>query len=220
MAEKATLSERGIIFAISSPSGAGKSTIARRLLEDNKNLSLSVSVTTRPRRSSEIEGKDYHFIDIAAFDRLRASNALLEWAQVHGNFYGTPSEPVEKQLSAGRDVLVDIDWQGADQMAKSCGADLVRIFILPPSAQELHERLKRRAQDTTEVINKRLRNAIAEIAHWSDYDYVIVNHDLQESVAAAKAILLAEKFRRQRQPGLDSFVSDLQGGLSRLDLGD
>lgn len=220
MVKKATLSERGIIFAISSPSGAGKSTIARRLLEDNKNLSLSVSVTTRSRRSSEIDGKDYHFIDIAAFDRLRASNALLEWAQVHGNFYGTPSEPVEKQLSAGRDVLVDIDWQGADQMAKSCGADLVRIFILPPSAEELHERLKRRAQDTTEVINKRLRNAIAEIAHWSDYDYVIVNHDLQESVAAAKAILLAEKFRRQRQPGLDSFVSDLQGGLSRLDLGD
>ena len=217
-AVKTSLSERGTIFALSSPSGAGKSTIARRLLENDSRLKLSVSVTTRERRSAEIDGKDYHFIDRERFEKLKVQDALLEWAEVHGNFYGTPREPVEAQLSQGRDMLVDIDWQGADQMAATCGADLVRIFILPPSAEELHARLKRRAQDSVQVINRRLRNAVSEIGHWSDYDYVIVNHDLQESVAAATSIVFSERFRRQRQHGLDEFVRDLQEGLSRLQL--
>ena len=220
LAEVPSLANRGAIYAISSPSGAGKSTIARKLLDSEPKLKLSISATTRQRRSAEVDGIDYHFISQAQFVKLKGENAFLEWAEVHGNYYGTPRAEVEARIAQGLDVLVDIDWQGAAQLAESCGDDLVRIFILPPSAEELHNRLLRRAQDAKEVIHKRLRNAVAELDHWSDYDYLIVNHDVQVSVAQAKAILAAERVRRQRQHGLADFVAELQAGLKALDLGD
>ena len=200
---------RGLMLVLSSPSGAGKSTIARNLLESDPSLELSVSVTTRPRRASEIDGVHYHFISRREFDGLRGSDALLEWAEVHGNFYGTPREPAEQAMAAGRDMLFDIDWQGAVQLNEKMRADIVSIFILPPSMRELKSRLKRRAEDSDATIETRLKNARVEIEHWREYDDVVVNDDLDRAFAAVRAIATAERLRRDRRPGLYDFVSGL-----------
>ncbi len=199
------------MFVLSSPSGAGKSTLARLLLSEERDLSLSISVTTRPRRASEVEGRHYHFIDQDAFKRMRESGELLEWAEVHGNFYGTPRAPVEKALAAGRDVLFDIDWQGTEQLSQieETRADLVRLFVLPPNFRELRARLERRAEDAPDAILRRLTNARAEIQKWVSYDYVIVNEDLDRSFPLVRAILAAERMRRERVTGLDDFVESL-----------
>jgi guanylate kinase len=203
------LPRRGLMFVLSSPSGAGKSTLSRLLLQDERELSLSVSVTTRQRRPSEVNGVHYHFIDPARFVAMRDRGELLEWAEVHGNLYGTPREPVEAALAAGRDVLFDIDWQGTRQIAEALPEDIVRIFVLPPSMAELRARLERRAEDGAEVIGRRLANARNEIRHWLEYEYVIVNEDLQASLAAAQTILRAERLKRIRQPALTEHVARL-----------
>ncbi len=209
MSAPVTPPRRGLMLVLSSPSGAGKSTIARHLMDSDKDIVLSVSVTTRGRRPSEIEGVHYHFIDQKTFGLMRDRGELLEWAEVHGNCYGTPRDPVEAALSSGKDVLFDIDWQGADQVARAMPEDLVRIFVLPPTMRELAARLERRAEDTPEVIAKRLANARAEIEHWRDYDYVIINKDLQTSLEKARAILYAERMRRARDTYLETFVAGL-----------
>jgi guanylate kinase len=200
---------RGLMLVLSSPSGAGKSTIARNLLESDSSLELSVSVTTRPRRGSEIEGVHYHFCSMREFERLRDSDALLEWAEVHGNCYATPREPAEIALAQGRDMLFDIDWQGAQQLKEKMRVDIVSIFILPPSMKELKARLKRRAEDQEAVIETRLKNARNEIEHWKEYDFVIVNDDLDRAFAEVRGIVTAERLRRDRRPGLFDFVSGL-----------
>ncbi len=200
---------RGWMLVLSSPSGAGKSTIARNLLESDHELSLSVSVTTRARRGSEIDGVHYRFVSQREFERLRDSDALLEWAEVHGNCYATPREPVEAAMAEGRDMLFDIDWQGALQLKDKMRADIVSIFILPPSMTELKSRLKRRAEDSEDVIARRLENARLEIEHWRDYDYVVINRDLDRAFSQVKAIVTAERLRRDRRPGLFDFVSGL-----------
>ncbi|MBB6260223.1 guanylate kinase [Paenochrobactrum gallinarii] len=204
------VSRRGLMLVISSPSGAGKSSIARLLLEDREmNLSLSVSVTTRARRPSEVEGVHYHFISVAEFERLRDSDALIEYAEVHGNFYGTLRATAEDALADGQDMLFDIDWQGADQLQAKMPADVVSIFVLPPSMKELQSRLHRRAEDSVEVIETRLHNARVEIQKWSKYDYIVINEDLNRSYTAVKAIVTAERLRRDRRPGLFDFVDQL-----------
>lgn len=204
------VARRGLMLVISSPSGAGKSTIARLLLEDrDMDLSLSVSVTTRQRRASEIEGVHYHFKSVREFERLRDSDALIEWAEVHGNYYGTLRETAENALADGRDMLFDIDWQGAEQLQAKMPADVVSIFILPPTMKELQMRLNRRAEDTPEVIETRLNNARFEIQKWSKYDYIVINEDLNQSYAAVKSIVMAERLRRDRRPGLFEFVHGL-----------
>jgi guanylate kinase len=205
------LQRRGLMFVLSSPSGAGKSTLARLLLSEDKNLEISVSVTTRTRRPSEVDGRHYHFIDKLDFQRMRDHGELLEWAEVHGNFYGTPRAPVEKALAQGQDVLFDIDWQGTEQLAAldEVRPDLVRVFVLPPSFKELRARLERRAEDAAETIARRLENARVEIAQWAQYDYVIVNQDLDSSFPAVRAILTAERMRRERVTGLGAFIEDL-----------
>ncbi len=203
------IARRGLMLVISSPSGAGKSTIARTLMERDRQIGMSVSVTTRQRRQSEIEGVHYHFASQREFERMRDSDSLLEWAEVHGNSYGTPREPVELAMSEGRDMLFDIDWQGAQQLQDKMKADVVSIFILPPTMAELQSRLHRRAEDTEEVIQTRLANSRAEIAHWREYDYVIVNDDLQTAFDAVQSIVKAERLRRDRRHGLFDFVSTL-----------
>ena len=203
------IARRGLMLAISSPSGAGKSTIARTLLDKDKQVSLSVSVTTRQRRPSEIEGVHYHFVSQREFERLRDSDSLLEWAEVHGNFYGTPREPVETAMAEGRDMLFDIDWQGAQQLQEKMPADVVSIFVLPPTMTELQSRLHRRAEESEEVIAMRLANSRAEIAHWREYDYVIVNDDLNVAFDAVQSIVKAERLRRDRRHGMFDFVRDL-----------
>lgn len=204
------VARRGLMLVISSPSGAGKSTIARLLLEDrDMDLSLSVSVTTRQRRASEIEGIHYHFKSVREFERLRDSDALIEWAEVHGNYYGTLRETAENALADGRDMLFDIDWQGAEQLQAKMPADVVSIFILPPTMKELQMRLNRRAEDTAEVIETRLNNARFEIQKWSKYDYIVINEDLNQSYTAVKSIVMAERLRRDRRPGLFEFVNGL-----------
>ncbi len=203
------IARRGLMLVISSPSGAGKSTIARNLLEKDKNISLSVSVTTRARRQSEIDGIHYHFISKRDFERMRDGEELLEWAEVHGNYYGTPREPVEAAMNDGKDMLFDIDWQGAEQLQDKMKADVVSIFILPPTMTELQSRLHRRAEDTEEVIQTRLANSRSEIEHWRDYDYVILNDDLQAAFEAIEAIVKAERVRRDRRHGMFDFVREL-----------
>jgi len=207
-----SISRRGLMLVLSSPSGAGKSTICRTLLENDPSLALSVSVTTRPRRGSEIEGVHYHFISLREFERLRDGDGLLEWAEVHGNFYGSPREPVEQALADGRDILFDIDWQGARQLTEKMRPEVVAIFVLPPTMAELQARLQRRAEDKPEVIETRLKNSRAEIEHWREYDYVIVNDDLERAYLATRAILHAERLKRERQEGLEQFVNGLVGG--------
>lgn len=203
------IARRGLMLVISSPSGAGKSTIARTLLETDRQIGLSVSVTTRQRRPSEVEDVHYHFKSVREFERLRDSDALLEWAEVHGNFYGTPREPVEQAMAEGRDMLFDIDWQGAQQLQEKMSADVISIFVLPPTMTELQSRLHRRAEDPEEVIQTRLANSRAEIAHWREYDYVIVNDDLNAALDAVQSIVKAERLRRDRRHGMFDFVREL-----------
>jgi len=202
---------RGIVLILSSPSGAGKTTLTRMLLQDRDiDLTLSISVTTRPRRSSEVDGIHYRFIGRRQFEAMRDAGELLEWAEVHGNFYGTPRAPVEEILSEGRDALFDIDYQGTQQVREKMGADAVTVFILPPSMKELRARLERRAEDSSEVIEKRLENARKEITRWTQYDYVLVNDDLQRSFDDLLAILRAERQRRpRRMKAIEAFVARL-----------
>lgn len=201
---------RGIMFVIASPSGAGKSTLTRLLLQDDANLRLSVSVTTRSRRSTEVDGVHYHFIDQRRYDGMVAAGELLEHAEVHGNGYGTPRAPVDAALAAGRDMLFDVDWQGTVQLYEKMAADIVSIFVLPPSIAELRARLDRRAEDSPAAIERRLANARREMAEWTRYDYVLVNQDLDPTYAALRAIVAAERLKRVRQVGLDAFVEELR----------
>ncbi|MFE0015720.1 guanylate kinase [Mesorhizobium sp. NPDC059054] len=200
---------RGLMLVLSSPSGAGKSTIARNLIESDQGFELSVSVTTRPRRGSEIDGIHYHFRSRREFELLRDNDELLESAEVHGNFYATPREPAERAMAEGRDMLFDIDWQGAKQLKEKMRGDIVSVFILPPSMKELKARLKRRAEDQEQVIETRLKNARTEIEHWTEYDFVIVNDDLDRAFTEVRSIVAAERLRRDRRPGLFDFVSGL-----------
>lgn len=207
------IARRGLLFVMSSPSGAGKTTLSRRLLAADSAISMSVSVTTRPARPGETDGKDYHFISQERFMQMRERGELLEWAEVFGNFYGTPRKPVEEALGRGRDMLFDIDWQGTQQLSEKMADDLVRLFILPPSAEVLQDRLINRAQDTLTVVAKRMAKASDEISHWPEYDYVIVNDDLELAHSQVMAILTAERLRRRRRVGLSEFVRSLTRGL-------
>ena len=206
------IARRGLMLVLSSPSGAGKTSISRALLARDPNLSMSVSVTTRAKRPGEVAGRDYHFIDPEAFGLMVNRGELLEHAKVFGNYYGTPREAVEATLAAGRDVLFDIDWQGTQQLRHAARSDLVAVFILPPSTRELEKRLKARAQDSAQVVAERMAKAADEMSHWPEYDYVLVNDDLEASVASVVAILAAERLRRERRVGLDDFVKGLREG--------
>ena len=210
-ARQGPIHRRGLMLILSSPSGAGKTTLTRDLLQDRElDLTLSISITTRQRRTSEVDGIHYRFVSQEDFEKLRAQDDLLEWAEVHGNFYGTPKSPVQKVLAQGRDMLFDIDYQGTQQVRKKAGADTVTIFILPPSMRELRARLERRAEDSADVISKRLDNARHEIERWKMYDYVIVNEDVQRALSEVKAILLAEQMKRARsEKGISDFVAQL-----------
>jgi guanylate kinase len=216
MTEQADITRRGIMLVLSSPSGAGKTTLTRNLLEQEENVALSVSVTTRARRPSEIDGVHYHFVSKQQFEGMRDSGQLLEWAEVHGNYYGTPREPVEKALSAGRDVLFDIDWQGTQQLYEKMPNDVVSVFVLPPSADELKMRLERRAEDSEGVISERLRNAAEEFRHWNEYDYILVNRDLDKSFTRLRSILTAERLKRVKMPNLEKFVAKLLSDLKKI----
>ncbi|HEU0117905.1 MAG TPA: guanylate kinase [Alphaproteobacteria bacterium] len=207
-----TIQRRGLMMVLSSPSGAGKTTISRRLLESDSEISLSISVTTRTPRPKEVDGVDYQFVDLTDFNLMVNREQLLEHAKVFGNYYGTPRMPVENTLAAGRDVLFDIDWQGTQQLAEKARDDLVSVFILPPSWHELERRLYSRAQDDPSEINRRMIKASDEMSHWAEYDYVIINHDLDQSVEMAKKILHSERLKRRRQTGLAEFVNGLKQG--------
>lgn len=204
---------RGLMFVLSSPSGAGKTTLSRRLLGSDNAIAMSVSVTTRQPRPGEVDGTDYHFIDQPTFDRMLADGGLLEGATVFGRSYGTPKAPVEAALASGRDVLFDIDWQGTQQLAEKMPADLVRVFILPPDGKTLEQRLKSRAQDTAEEVARRMAKAADEISHWAEYDYIVINRDIDESHRALTAILTAERLKRERQRGLARFVAGIVQSL-------
>ncbi|SON55364.1 Guanylate kinase [Hartmannibacter diazotrophicus] len=206
------LARRGVMMVISSPSGAGKGTLSRLLLEQDKEIELSISVTTRGRRPSEIDGVHYHFIEKSHFRSMAENNELLEWAEVHGNYYGTPRAPVEKALEAGRDVLFDVDWQGAAQIRDRMPDDVAAIFILPPSMAELRSRLTRRAEDADDVIEKRLVNARYEIQEWTRFDYVVINDDLEGAFNDLKSILTAERLKRERiSNSVGGFIERLLG---------
>ena len=207
-----TITRRGLMLVLSSPSGAGKTTISRRLLEAERDLVLSVSATTRPRRPGEVDGRDYFFVDPTEFNLMVNRGQLLEHAKVFGNYYGTPRRPVEDALAAGRDVLFDIDWQGTQQLQDSAPRDLVSVFILPPSTRELERRLRARAQDSAEVVAARMAKAADEISHYPEYQYIILNDDLERSTSAVRAILAAERLKRERQVGLPDFVKGLREG--------
>ena len=204
---------RGLMLVLSSPSGAGKTTLSRRLLAADDDLELSVSVTTRPPRAGEVEGRDYRFIDRARYDSMVAQHELLEWAEVFGNCYGTPRALVEAALSAGRDVLFDIDWQGTQQLRDAVPGDLVSVFVLPPSMDELERRLHTRAQDSDEIIRARMTKAADEMSHWAEYDYVVINRDIEQAFTDVRAILAAERLKRDRQVGLSEFVRSLRADL-------
>lgn len=206
------IDRRGLMFVLSSPSGAGKTTISRALLEREPELVMSVSATTRPRRPGEVDGQDYFFVDPQNFNEMINRRELLEHAKVFGNYYGTPSRPVEQALAAGKDVLFDIDWQGTQQIAQNARDDLVSIFILPPSVAELERRLKRRASDPADVVAARMAKASEEISHWAEYDYIVLNDNLETSLAGVSAILAAERLKRTRQTGLVDFVKRLRDG--------
>lgn len=209
-------SRRGIMLIIASPSGAGKTSITRSLLGADSNLTISVSVTTREMREGEVDGKDYHFRTVEEFNRMRDAGELLEWAKVHGNFYATPRAEVEKMIAEGRDIVFDIDYQGTQQLYEKCRPDMVSVFILPPSIQELHARLKGRALDSDEVIAKRLQNARIEIEHWAEYDYVLVNEDLAPTCEKVTKILETARIARVRQTNLSSLIKELQDQIGAL----
>jgi guanylate kinase len=222
MNEDREISRRGIMLVLSSPSGAGKTTLTRTLLdqeniEDPGKLELSVSATTRTRRPSEIEGVHYHFVSKRQFESMCDAGELLEWAEVHGNYYGTPREPVETALAAGRDVLFDIDWQGTRQLLDKMRDDVVTVFVLPPSADELKARLERRAQDSKSIISQRLKNAIEEISHWREYDYILVNRDLDKSFARLRSILTAERLKRVKMLDLEPFADRILDDLKKFE---
>ncbi len=200
---------RGLLIVLSSPSGAGKSTISRKLMADDPTITMSISATTRPKRPGETDDVDYHFVDEAAFQRLIEADEFAEWAYVFDHRYGSPKEPIKVALREGRDTLFDIDWQGTQQLEYAFRTDLVRIFILPPSMAELKRRLEERGTDTLEVIDFRMRRAAAEIGHWAEYDYVLINDDVEKCTEAVRAIVVAERQRRERQPYLLSFVREL-----------
>lgn len=200
---------RGLMFVLSSPSGAGKTTLSRRLLEQEEGVAMSVSVTTRPMRPGEVDGRDYHFVTDAQYDSLVAKGELLEHATVFDYKYGTPRKQVMESLDSGHDVLFDIDWQGTRQLAERCRADLVSVFILPPTLSELERRLRTRAQDSEEVVQKRMAKAVEEISHWEEYDYVVVNESLESAMAHIQRILYAERFKRWRQLDIGAFVENL-----------
>jgi guanylate kinase len=210
------IARRGVMLVIASPSGAGKTSISRAMLASDPDIELSVSVTTRARRHSEVEGVHYRFISVPEFERLRADGELLESAEVHGNLYATPRANVEQRLAAGRDILFDIDWQGTQQLYARCRADMVTVFILPPSIRELRQRLERRAEDGPEVILRRLANARVEMEHWSEYDHVIINEDLEQSVDKVRAILHGARTAGSRLTHMASFVKDLQNQIDSL----
>lgn len=207
------VARRGMMLVLSSPSGAGKTTLSHKLLSEDTGLILSISVTTRAKRKGEVDGRHYKFIDSHRFDQLARSGDLLEHAKVFGNHYGTPRAPVEKALSEGRDVLFDIDWQGTQQLREKLPRDLVSVFVLPPSIPELERRLKVRAQDAEDVIRARMAKAADEMSHWAEYDYVVVNRDLDRAFLDVRAILAAERLKRERQTGLSTFVRSLQSDL-------
>jgi guanylate kinase len=207
------IARRGLMLVLSSPSGAGKTTLANNLLEQEPGIELSVSVTTRAKRRGEVNGKHYHFVDIKRFNQMVAANDLLEWAEVFGNRYGTPRKPVEKALAQGRDVLFDIDWQGTQQLRERARDDLVSVFLLPPSIPELERRLHTRAQDDDDVIRARMAKAAGEMSHWPEYDYVVINRDLKQAFQDVRAVLAAERLKRERQTGLGAFVRGLQKAL-------
>jgi guanylate kinase len=206
---------RGLMFVLSSPSGAGKTTLSRLLIDRVPGLKMSVSATTRPMRPGEVEGRDYHFIDQARFEAMVANGELLEWATVFENRYGTPRAPVEAALSTGQDVLFDIDWQGTQQLREKARDDVVSVFILPPSATDLEKRLHSRAQDSDAVIRGRMSRASHEMSHWAEYDYIVINHDVDEAFAEVQSILKAERLKRERRTGLTTFVRELQRQLEK-----
>jgi guanylate kinase len=205
------LQRRGLMLVLSSPSGAGKTTLSRRLLETDANIAMSVSVTTRSPRKGEVDGKDYFFTSSSMFEEMARTGAFLEHATVFGNRYGTPKEPVQLALAKGRDVLFDIDWQGTQQLRQQAGDDLVSVFVLPPSHDELERRLRARAQDAEKVVAERMARAGNEISHWAEYDYVVINDDLDTALSKIKTILAAERMKRGRQTGIPGFVGKLRG---------
>jgi guanylate kinase len=211
--EHAMIARRGLMLVLSSPSGAGKTTLSRKLLEADPMVDLSISVTTRKQRPGEIAGQHYHFVDDAAFDQLAQEAGLLEWAKVFGNRYGTPRAPVEAALGRGRDVLFDIDWQGTQQLREKVRGDLVSVFVLPPSVPELERRLHSRAQDSGEVIRDRMAKVFDELSHWAEYDYVVINNDIDRAFADVQSVLAAERLKRERQTGRSTFVRGLQSRL-------
>jgi len=206
---------RGLMFVLSSPSGAGKTTLSRMLMDRMPGLQMSVSATTRPKRPGEVEGRDYLFVDASKFEAMVKQDELLEWAVVFGNRYGTPRAPVEAALSAGRDVLFDIDWPGTQQLREKAGGDVVSVFILPPSAADLERRLHTRAQDSDEVIRGRMERASHELSHWAEYDYIVVNQNVDEAFSEVQSILKAERLKRARRVGLTGFVRTLQRQLEK-----
>jgi guanylate kinase len=208
---EAAITRRGLMLVLSSPSGAGKTTISRALLDAEPNLSMSVSVTTRHPRPGEQDGKDYYFVSVPEYERMVRDGELLEHARVFDNLYGTPRAHVERTLAAGKDILFDIDWQGTQKLRASAKDDVATIFVLPPSHAELERRLRSRAQDSDEVVRNRMARAADEMSHWPEYDYIIVNRNVEESIAEAKAILQAERLRQRRRPGLIDFVNGLRG---------
>lgn len=201
------------MLVLSSPSGAGKTTLARRLLDEEPGISMSISHTTRPKRKGEKDGEDYHFVDRDNFTRMRDHGEFLEWAVVFDNYYGTTGKPVEQALGEGRDVLFDVDWQGAASLRAKAEHDVVTVFILPPTAADLEQRLNVRAQDPPEIVRRRMLGASNEIQHWQEYDYVVVNYDIEQSVAAVRSILAAERLRGSRLTGLRNFVQNLLAEL-------
>jgi guanylate kinase len=209
------LERRGLMFVLSSPSGAGKTTLSRLLMERMAGLKMSVSATTRPMRPGEVDGRDYLFVDKARFEAMAKGDELLEWAIVFDHRYGTPRAPVEAALSAGQDVLFDIDWQGTQQLCQMARGDVVSVFILPPSAADLEKRLHSRAQDSADVIRGRMGRASHELSHWAEYDYIVVNHDIDEAFAEVQSILKAERLKRERRVGLVGFVRRLQDQLQK-----
>jgi guanylate kinase len=211
--DQAAIARRGLMLVLSSPSGAGKTTLSRRLLAEDGGVTLSVSVTTRKMRPGEVDGRDYHFIDRRRFAAMVKNDELLEWAEVFDNSYGTPTKPVMDALAAGRDVLFDIDWQGTQQLREKARSDLVAVFVLPPSIPELERRLRTRAQDDYDTILHRMAKASDEMSHWAEYDYVVINREVDQAFADVKAILAAERLKRERQPGLSDFVRALQAKL-------